>query len=119
MFFEGFYRAEDLNGPEIIEHFYVLTLSSWIMYNEASIYEELLDYFESQQEFYICEGINRALNRIDDTMQKHFLEASALDEDDEGKTFDLQEYKNVSRRVFIDIMKEIYERQIESNSTDN
>jgi len=46
MFFEAFYRAEDLNGPEIIEHFYVLTLSSWIMYNEASIYEELLEYFE-------------------------------------------------------------------------
>lgn len=111
MFFEGFFDETELEPQDIINHYYVLTLSAWIMYNEHEIYESMLDYFEKKENYYVCEGINRALARIDDVTTQRFSEATPLEEDDEKRMFNVEEYKQVSRRVFLDIMTEIYERQ--------
>ncbi len=111
MFFEGFFDETELDAQDIINHYYVLTLSAWITYNEMEIYEQMMKYFEEKENYYICEGINRALAKIDEVTTHRFSEATPLEEDDERKTFGVDEYKQVSRRVFTDIMTEIYERQ--------
>jgi len=111
MFFEGFFDETQLEPQDIINHYYVLTLSAWITYNESEIYETMLNYFEEKENYYVCEGINRALARIDEVTTHRFSEATALEGGEEKTILDVEEYKQVSRRVFLDIMTEIYERQ--------
>jgi len=111
MFFEGFFDETQLDADDIINHYYVLTLSAWITYNEMEIYENMMKHFEEKENYYVCEGINRALARIDEVTTNRFSEATPLEEDEDVRSFSVEEYKNASRKVFMDIMTEIYERQ--------
>ena len=47
-------------------------------------------------------------------MDKHFKEAEVLEEDEEQVLYTHDEHQRVSRLIFEDILKEIYERQIKA-----
>lgn len=91
---------------------YVSTLQFYVNYNDLTIYDALVKHYEDTEEYAICEGISRAVDFIDDTMDKRFGDAIEEGEEEDGKIYTAEEYKRVSRLVFEDIIKEIYERQI-------
>ena len=91
---------------------YVSTLQFYVNYNDLTIYDALVKYYEDTEEYSICEGISKAVDFIDDTMDIRFGEAIEEGEEEDGKIYTAEEYKRVSRLVFEDIIKEIYERQV-------
>ena len=46
-------------------------------------------------------------------MDSRFTDATPLEENEDMKTYSLEEYEEVSRKVFKDIIIEMYERQID------
>jgi len=109
MSLEEFYNQEYRSQ---VSAAYVSTLQFYINYNDLTIYDALVAYYESTEEYAICEGISRAIDFIDLTMDNRFSEAIEEGEEEDGKIYTAEEYKRVSRLVFEDIIKEIYERQI-------
>ena len=91
---------------------YVSTLQFYVNYNDLTIYDALVKYYEDTEEYAICEGISKAVDFVDDTMDIRFGEAIEEGEEEDGKIYTAEEYKRVSRLVFEDIIKEIYERQV-------
>ena len=109
MSLEEFYNQEYRSQ---VSAAYVSTLQFYIYYNDLTIYDALVAYYESTEEYAICEGISRAIDFIDVTMDNRFSEAIEEGEEEDGKIYTAEEYKRVSRLVFEDIIKEIYERQV-------
>jgi hypothetical protein len=112
MFIEEFYKYDGKDVTDVADIVYLTTLQSWLIYNELSIYESLLVTFEEMEQYAICEGIHRALSKVEDIMDERFSEANKLAESDSGYTVTHEEHNRVSRLVFEDILKEIYEKQI-------
>ena len=98
---------------------YVSTLQFYVNYNDLTIYDALVKYYEDTEEYAICEGISKAVDFIDDTMDIRFGEAIEEGEEEDGKIYTAEEYKRVSRLVFEDIIKEIYERQVKGIESTN
>lgn len=119
MFIEDFYKYDGEETTEIAEAVYLTTLQSWLIYNEFSIYESLLITFEELEQYAICEGIHRALSRVEEIMDDRFSEANKLAETDESYTITHEEHQRISRLVFEDILKEIYEKQISKYKKNN
>jgi hypothetical protein len=109
MSLEEFYNQEYRSQ---VSAAYVSTLQFYVNYNDLTIYDALVGYYEDTEQYAICEGISRAIDFIDDTMGHRFGEAIEESEEEDGKIYTTEEYKRVSRLVFEDIIKEIYERQI-------
>lgn len=119
MFIEEFYNYNGEETTEVADIVYVTTLQSWLIYNELSIYESLLITFEELEQYAICEGIHRALSKVEDVMDERFSEANKLAETDESYTITHEEHQRISRLVFEDILKEIYEKQISKYKKNN
>ena len=98
---------------------YVSTLQFYVNYNDLTIYDALVKYYEDTEEYAICEGISKAVDFVDDTMDIRFGEAIEEGEEEDGKIYTAEEYKRVSRLVFEDIIKEIYERQVKGIESTN
>lgn len=109
MSLEEFYNQEYRSQ---VSAAYVSTLQFYVNYNDLTIYDALVKYYEDTEEYAICEGISRAIDFIDDTMDHRFGEAIEESEEEDGKIYTAEEYKRVSILVFEDIIKEIYERQV-------
>lgn len=114
MLLEEFYSQDPKNHVRVAESAYLVTLQYWMVYNQLDIYERMLQYYEEREEYAFCEGISRAIEKIEDTMDKHFKEAEVLEEDEEQVLYTHDEHQRVSRLIFEDILKEIYERQIKA-----
>lgn len=99
---------------KVAETAYVTTLQFYLSYNELAIYDRMLQHYEEQEDYAVCQGIHQAIDFIEDTMDKRFDEATPEDEQEDGKLYTQEEYKNVSRLIFEDILKEIYERQVKT-----
>ena len=119
MFIEEFYNYNGEETADVADIVYVTTLQSWLIYNELSIYESLLITFEELEQYAICEGIHRALSKVEDVMDERFSEANKLAETDESYTITHEEHQRISRLVFEDILKEIYEKQISKYKKNN
>lgn len=119
MFLEEFYNYDATNDKLVTEYVYVHTLSCWIVNSDFNIYESLLEHYEAEEQYAVCEGINRALLKIDDIMAKRFEEADKISETETEVTYTHQEHMRVSSLIFEDILKEIYEKQINKHKEDN
>jgi regulator of sigma D len=119
MLLEEFYSYDASNDKLISEFVYVHTLSCWLSNNDFTIYEELLDYYEGQEQYAVCDGLNRALSKIDDIMAKRLDEADKIKETETEVLYTHQEHMRVSGLIFQDIIKEIYEKQIDKRKEDN
>ena len=113
MLLEEFYKYDATDDTLITEYVYVHTLSCWIINNDFNIYENLLDYYEAEEQYAVCEGIHRALAKIDDIMAARFDEADKISQTENEITYTHQEHLRVSALIFEDIIKEIYEKQID------
>lgn len=104
-------------------HFYTATLSAYLIYNDLEIFDKLLQDFEEKEEYLICSGIKSAIEKIEDIHDSRFNNAAlevGIQEDEEGLlTFSFDKHKEISKLIFEDILKEIYERQIERSSKDS
>lgn len=104
-------------------HFYTATLSAYLIYNDLEIFDKLLQDFEEKEEYLICSGIKAAIEKIEDIHDSRFNNAAlevGIQEDEEGLlTFSFDKHKEISKLIFEDILKEIYERQIERSSKDS
>jgi hypothetical protein len=114
MLLEELYSQDPKNHVKVAEAAYLVTLQYWMVYNQLEIYERMLDHYEQKEEYAICEGINRAIEKIESTMDYHFQEAESLEEDEDQILYTHEEHQRVSRLIFEDILKEIYERQIKT-----
>lgn len=114
MLLEELYSQDPKNHVRVAETAYLVTLQYWMVYNQLDIYERMLNYYEQMEEYAICEGINRAIEKIESTMDYHFQEAESLEEDEDQILYTHEEHQRVSRLIFEDILKEIYERQIKT-----
>ena len=119
MLLEEFYKYDPTNDKLIAEYVYVHTLSCWIVNSDFNIYESLIEYYEAQEQFAVCEGIYTALEKIDEIMAKRFEQADKIKETEEGVVYSMQEHSRVSGLIFEDIIKEIYEKQINKHKKDN
>jgi len=114
MLLEELYSQDPKNHIKVAEAAYLVTLQYWMVYNQLDIYERMLEYYEQKEEYAICEGITRAIEKIESTMDYHFQQAESLEEDEDQILYTHEEHQRVSRLIFEDILKEIYERQIKT-----
>lgn len=91
---------------------YYATLNFWLTYNDTSIYEDMLEYYKEKEQYELCEGIDKAIDKIYDVMDSRFEESQPVDETDEEVLLSMEEHARISRLIFKDILKEIYERQV-------
>jgi len=112
MLLETFYKYEFEDDDEKVAYFYRATLSAWLIYNQYEIFENLLNYFTEAEEYLVCAGIHKAINRIEEIVGERFEDAAVVAEDEESVTYDVEEHKRVSGLIFQDILKEIYEDEI-------
>lgn len=98
------------------DHFYISTLSAWLIYNDLSIFDKLLSEFEDKEEYLACAGISEAIDKIEEVHDNRFEEAAeeiGLDVDTEGfYSFTAEKHREVSKLIFEDIVREIYDGQI-------
>ena len=106
-----FYNVKGMKNEQIVEHFYVSTLSAWLIFNEFEVFENVLSHFEAQEHYLVCEGISRAIQKIEEIIDNRFAEASEETEEEGVLHFDYKNHKEVSKRIFEDVMTEIYERK--------
>lgn len=114
MLLEELYSQDPKNHVKVAEAAYLVTLQYWMVYNQLDIYARMLNYYEEKEEYAICEGITRAIEKIESTMDYHFQQAESLEEDEDQILYTHEEHQRVSRLIFEDILKEIYERQIKT-----
>lgn len=119
MLLEEFYNYKGKEDGLIVDEAYITTLKFWIMYNDFDIYESLIKTFEDREQYMICEGITRALAKVDDLMNNRFEEAEKLEETEEEAIYTHEEHVRVSRLIFEDILKEIYEKQASKYQKNN
>lgn len=119
MLLEEFFNYQGDDDETIAEHFYVATLTSWLINNELEIYDEVLSHFEEREEYVICHGIKKAIDKIESTIDIRFSEAASVSENESERVYEIEEYKRISRDIFKDILLEIYDRQIEYIKKDN
>ena len=112
MLFEELYKYNAQDDKEAGEHFYIATLMYWLLNNEIEIFDDVLRHFQEQEQYIVCFGIKKAIDKIEETIEKRFDEAAVMSETDEEKVYDAEEYKRVSREIFKDILFEVYESQI-------
>ena len=96
-----------------IERYYFTTLLAYMLWNKFDMFDDVLEYFEHKEEYLVCSGIQVAISKIEDIMDKRFSDATPVEEDEDMRTFSIEEYEEVSRKVFKDIIIEMYERQID------
>jgi len=119
MLLEEFFSQSSTND-QLIKYVYVSTLSNFIVNPNFQIFDNILEEYEKKENYIVCEGINRALNKIDEIYNDRFSEAiGEEDDDEEEKEFSIDDYVNheeknirVTTLIFEDIIKEIYEAQI-------
>jgi regulator of sigma D len=119
MLLEEFYNYDASDDKLIAEYVYVHTLSCWIVNGDFDIYESLIDHYEKEEQYAVCEGIHKALSKIDDIMAVRFDEADKIQETEDKVVYSMQEHNRVSALIFEDILKEIYEKQINKYKTNN
>ena len=85
MFLEEFYNYNAKGDKLIADNMYLHTLTCWLFNNDFQVYENLLDYYEEKEEYAVCEGIHRALAKIDDIMHNRFNDADKIAETTQGK----------------------------------
>ena len=119
MLLEEFYNYDSSGDQLIAESMYLHTLGCWLINNDFTIYESLVKHYEEIEQYEVCEGITRALDKIEDIMDKHFSEAEKFSETDKEVTYTHQEHMRVSALIYEDILKEIYEKQINKRKEDN
>lgn len=95
------------------DSFYVTTLLIWMLYNKFDIFDEVIQHFEEKEEYMVCAGIHLALQKVEDLMHDRFEQATALDEDEDFRTYSYQEYEDVSKKVLKDVIIEMYEKQVD------
>ena len=119
MLLEELYNDGKKSG-DIQMHFYTATLSAYLIYNDLEVFDRLLQEFEDREEYLICSGIKAAIEKIEDVHDSRFQNAAVeigMEEDDEGMlTFSFEKHKEISKLIFEDILKEIYEKQIEQST---
>jgi hypothetical protein len=119
MLLEEFYKYDPTNDKLISEYVYVHTLSCWIVNSDFNIYESLIEYYEGQEQFAVCEGIYNALEKIDQIMAERFEQADKIEETEGRVVHSMQEHNRISGLIFEDIIKEIYEKQINKYKENN
>jgi regulator of sigma D len=119
MLLEEFYKYDPTNDKLISEYVYVHTLSCWIVNSDFNIYESLIEYYEGQEQFAVCEGIYNALEKIDQIMANRFEQADKIEETEDRAVHSMQEHTRISGLIFEDIIKEIYEKQINKYKENN
>lgn len=119
MLLEELYNDGKKSG-DIQMHFYTATLSAYLIYNDLEVFDRLLQEFEDREEYLICSGIKAAIEKIEDVHDSRFQNAAVeigMEEDEEGMlTFSFEKHKEISKLIFEDILKEIYEKQIEQST---
>ena len=122
MLLEELYNDGKKSG-DIQMHFYIATLSAYLIYNDLEVFDRLLQEFEDREEYLICSGIKSAIEKIEEVHSERFNEASieiGIEEDEEGLlTFSYEKHKEISKLIFKDILTEIYEKQIGQSTSDS
>jgi len=119
MLLEEFYKYDASDDKLIAEYVYLHTLSCWIINSDFGIYESLIEYYEEQEQYAVCEGIHKALSKVDDIMAERFEQADKIKETESEVVYSMQEHSRVSALIFEDILKEIYEKQIGKHKKNN
>lgn len=114
MLFEELYNYDSSDDNETGQHFYIATLMYWLLNNELDIFDDVLSHFQDKEQYMVCFGVKRAIDKIEETIEKRFDEAAVMSETEGEKIYDAEEYKRVSKEIFKDILFEIYECQIKN-----
>lgn len=112
MLLEDFFKHEFEDREDIVNHFYTATLAAWLTYNEFEIFDTVLKFFEEKEEYLICEGIHKAIDKIDEIYNDRFEQATILSQTEDSIEYTYEEHKRISRLIFEDVLIEIYEKQI-------
>lgn len=118
MFTEEFYNQE-IKDKDVVDFFYVATLQMWLTHNDLNIYDDLLTYFEEQENYLICEGVHKAIAFIEKTVEQNFDNATKLSDNEDGSMYSFEEHKRISNEIFKEVVKEVYEKQIGDISSSN
>ena len=120
-----FYKMKRVTNRQVASHFYVSTLQNWLVYNNYTVYEDVLKHFESLELYPVCDGIKKALVFIEFVLDKRFEECQV--DSEEGLNFvlgqleenEFEKHREISRLVYKDILTEIYAEQIRSLTKGN
>ena len=101
------------------DYYYYATLAAFLTLPDLPTFDKLLQRFEDKEEYVICSGIKRAIDKIEDIHDARFNEAAEetdTHEDPEGfYVFTAEKHKETSSTIFQDIIQEIYEGNIKGH----
>jgi len=97
------------------DYYYYATLAAFLTHPDLQTFDSLLQRFEEKEEYLICSGVKRAIDKIEDIHDVRFKEAAEetdTHEDPEGfYTFTADKHLETSKLIFQDIIEEIYDNQ--------
>lgn len=115
MLLEEFFNHDPGDDANVVGYVYIATLSAWLIHNEFEVFDAVLAHFEEKEDYLTCEGIRRAIDKIDEIYNDRFSEATIIAQDEDTVEYSYEEHKRVSRLIFQDILKEIYEKQVDKH----
>lgn len=106
---EEFYNAK--NKSEIA---YAYTLLAYLNHPQLNIFEDLLDRYTDEERYEECDGVNKALQFIENTYSSRFADAAEKTEDEHFVVTE-ENYGIVNNIIFQDILDEFIKQQIKGH----
>jgi len=101
------------------DHYYYATLAAFLTHPDLPTFDNLLIRFEEKEEYIICSGIKKAIDKIEDIHDYRFKEAAdevdAIEDPEGFYTFTAERHRETSNIIFQDIIQEIYEGNIKGH----
>lgn len=122
---EEFCEMKKVTNKQVASHFYISTLQNWLIYNNYTVYEDVLEHFESLELYPVCDGIKKALVFIEFVLDRRFEEAQVGSEEvlsfvlGQLEENEFEKHREISRLVYKDILTEIYDEQIRNFTKGN
>lgn len=119
MYIEEFYNYDNSSNEAVVRIIYETTLTSWLIFNEEEVYLSMIETFEEQENYLACEGVKRAIEKINEVMDIRYAEATKIAETEDEALLTADEHRRVSRLIYEDILKEIYENRVRAIKGNN
>lgn len=121
MLLEEFYN-EGAKSNNKAKHFYTATLAAFLVNPDLSIYDRVIEAFEAKEEYEVCAGMLAAVEFIENLYADYLK--GAFDEEDEEELditddgylmLDPSQHSEINRKVYEQIITEIYEQQAKAD----
>lgn len=118
MYIEEFYNDGDKTKNKT-RYYYTATLAAFLVNPDLSIYDRVVESFEEKEEYEVCAGMHAAITYIEDLYEEALRGLPSdkeLEVSDDGYIeFSTREHAEANRKIYQQIITEIYEQQAKAD----